>query len=210
VGIPSSCDVFYATHILEDGCAFRKWRPPPSQLAPLVTMTQVNAQRLFRTIGTLQIAIIVLVVITALVHLQRGIGMSVGGFGGGPGGGPPGGAPGGAPSGAPGRPPGGAPGGFNMFQYLPLPLPILFLINGIGYLVLGSALYLPALARYRRVVRWLLIIFAAATFMLYFLFNGFRLSPIVIVDKVAELTLIVLLLIDDRQATRATADTGQT
>jgi hypothetical protein len=157
-------------------------------------MSQVTSQRLSRTMGTLQIAIVVLVVITALVHLQRGIGMSAGGFGGGP--------PGGAPGRPPGGPPGGAPGGFNIFQLLPLPLPILFLINGTGYLVLGSALYLPALARYRRVVRWLLIIFAAATFLLYFLFNGFRFSPIAVVDKVAELTLIVLLLIDDRRAAR--------
>jgi hypothetical protein len=169
-------------------------------------MTQFNSQRLSRTIGTLQIVIIVLVVIAALVHLQRGISMSIGGFGGG--------APGGTPGGFPGRPrggpPGGAPGGFNIFQLLPLPLPILFLINGIGYLLLGSALYLPALAQYRRVVRWLLIIFAAATFMLYFLFNGFRLNPIAIVDKTAELTLIALLLIDDRQAGHATAEIGQT
>ncbi len=165
-------------------------------------MTQVNSRRLFRTIGTLQIAIIVLVAIAALVHLQRGIGMSAGGFGGGP--------PGGAQGRPPGGPPGGAPGGFNIFQYLPLPLPTLFLINEIGYLVLNSALYLPPLARYRRVVRWLLIIFAAATFMLYFLFNGFRLSPIAIVDKLAELALIILLLIDDRQAAHATAATGQT
>ena len=153
-------------------------------------MSQVSSQRLVRTIGTLQIAIVVLVVVTALIHLQRGIGMSAGGFGGGP--------------------PGGAPGGFNMFQLLPLPLPILFLINGIGYLVLATALYLPALAQYRRVVRWLLIIFAAATFLLYFLFNGFRLNPIAIVDKAAELALIVLLLIEDRQSARATAQIGQT
>jgi hypothetical protein len=45
VGIPSSCDVFYATHILEDGCAFRKWRPPPSQLAPLVNTPALLPQK---------------------------------------------------------------------------------------------------------------------------------------------------------------------
>jgi hypothetical protein len=160
-------------------------------------MSQVSSRRLFRTIGTLQIVILALVVITALIHLQFGIGMLARGFG------PP-------PGGARGGPPGGAPGGFNMFRYLPLPLPILFLINGTGYLVLGSALYLPALARYRHVVRWLLIIFAAATFILYFLFNGFRLSPLAVVDKTVELTLIVLLLIDNRQAMRARAEVGQT
>src|SRR4051812_30371752 len=103
-------------------------------------MSQVQSQRLQRTIGTLQIVIIALVVITALVHLQRGVGMSLGGGRpGGPGaGGPPGGSP-----------PGGGSGGFNIMQLLPLPLPMLFLLNGIGYLVLVTALYLPALAKYR-------------------------------------------------------------
>jgi len=38
VGIPSSYDVLCATHILEDGCAFRKPSLAPSQLAPLVNM----------------------------------------------------------------------------------------------------------------------------------------------------------------------------
>ena len=161
-------------------------------------MAQVQSQRLQRTIGALQIAIIILVVITALVHLQRGFGMLAGGFGDGA----PRGLP---PGGGAGRPAGGPPGGFNMFQYLPLPLPILFLINGTSYLVLGTALYLPALQRYRGIVRWLLIIFAATTFVLYFLFNGFRLSPIAVIDKIAELTLIVLLFVDGRQSTRSAA-----
>src|SRR5438034_11790159 len=75
-------------------------------------MAQVQSQRLQRTIGALQIAIIVLIVITALVHLQRGIGMLAGGFGDGA----PRGLP---PGGGAGRPAGGPPGGFNIFQYLP-------------------------------------------------------------------------------------------
>ena len=90
-------------------------------------------------------------------------------------------------------------------RMLPLPLPILFFVNAIGYLTLGGALYLPALSRYRSIVRWLLIIFAAATFVLYFLVNGFRLSPLVVVDKLVELSLIVLLFIDGRQSRSATA-----
>ncbi len=157
-------------------------------------MSQVQSRRLLRTIGTLQIAIIILVAITAFIHLQRGIGMSAGGFGGGP------------PGGRPGGPPGGPPGGFNILQALPIPLPILFLLNGLGYLVLVTALYLPPLYRYRRIVRWLLIIFAAVTFLLYFLVNGFRLNPISIIAKSAEIALIILLLIEDRQAVRSTVD----
>lgn len=156
-------------------------------------MSQASSRRLFRTIGTLQIAIIILVAITALIHLQRGIGMSLGG--------PPGGGPGGAPGGGPG----GAPGGFNIMQLLPLPLPILFLLNGIGYLVLVGALYLPALYRYQRIVRWLLIIFAAVTIIMYFAIVGFRLNPIGIVDKIVEIALIILLLIEDRQSARSTS-----
>ena len=157
-------------------------------------MSQVQSRRLLRTIGTLQIAIIILVAITAFIHLQRGIGMSAGGFGGGP------------PGGRPGGPPGGPPGGFNILQALPIPLPILFLLNGLGYLVLVTALYLPPLYRYRRIVRWLLIIFAAVTFLLYFLVNGFRLNPISIIAKSAEIALIILLLIEDRQTVRSTVD----
>src|SRR5262245_8644124 len=135
------------------------------------TMAQAQSRRFLGSLGTLQYAILALVVITALVHLTRGISMSMFMFGGGPRGGPP-------PGGSAGSFQGGPPGGFNMFQYRPLPLPILFLINGVGYLTLGAALYLLALSQYRRIVRWLLIIFAATTFVLYFLLNGFRLNPL--------------------------------
>jgi hypothetical protein len=92
-------------------------------------MAQAQSRRFLGGLGTLQYAILALVVITALVHLSRGISMSMFMFGGGPRGGPPGGPP---PGGGAGRFQGGPPGGFNMFQYLPLPLPILFLINGMA------------------------------------------------------------------------------
>jgi hypothetical protein len=159
-------------------------------------MSQVQAQRLQRTIGVLQIAIIALVVITALIHLQRGVGMSMGGGPGGPGGPPPGGSEGRPPGGQPGGP----PGGFNIMQLLPIPMPMLFLLNGIGYLVLVAALYLPALAQYQPIVRWALILFTALTIVMYFLVNGLRLNPIGIFDKLVEIALIVLLFIEGRQA----------
>ena len=164
-------------------------------------MSQIQSRSLSRTMGRSQIAIVALVVVTALVHLQRGIGMLAGGFGGGP----PGGAPGGRPG---GPPPAGPPGGFNIMQVLPLPLPILFLLNGIGYLVLVTALNLPALSRYRRIVRWLLILFAAVTIVMYFLIAGFSPNPLGLIDKAVEIALIVLLLIEDRQEARATAEAG--
>lgn len=168
-------------------------------------MSEVTTRRFFG-FRPLQLVIIVLVVFTALVHLQRGLGMGMGGFGGGPGGGRP--AGGNPPEG--GQPPsdgprggGGAPMGFALMRMLPIPLPILFLLNGIGYLGLLIALYLPALARYQHIIRWLLIAFAAVTIVLYFLFAGFSPNPIGLIDKVIEVALIVALFIEGRQARQA-------
>ena len=164
-------------------------------------MSQASSQRLVRTIGTLQIVIIVLVVITALIHLQRGIGFL--------GGGPPGGRPGGGQA---GPPPGGGGGpgrgGFNILAMLPIPLPFLFLLNGIGYLVLVSALYLPQLRQYQPIVRWLLIAFAAVTIIMYFLISGERFNPVGYFAKAVEVTLIVLLLIDGQRSARLAENTA--
>jgi hypothetical protein len=155
-------------------------------------MSQATSQRFVRTIGTLQIVIIVLVLITALIHLQRGIGFL--------GGGPPGGAP---RAGQAGPPPGGGQGGFNIMALLPIPLPYLFLLNGIGYLVLVTALYLPQLRQYQPIVRWLLIIFAALTIIMYFAIAGVRVNPVGYLTKAVEVALIVLLLIEGRRAAAA-------
>jgi hypothetical protein len=160
-------------------------------------MSQATSQRFVKTIGTLQIVIIALVVITALIHLQKGIGMS---FGGGQGGPPPGGGQGGGQG---GPRPGGGSGGFNIMAMLPIPLPMLFLLNGIGYLVLVSALYLPQLRQYQPIVRWLLIAFAAVTIIMYFAIAGFRFNPVGYLAKAVEVALIVLLLIDGRRSAAA-------
>jgi hypothetical protein len=155
-------------------------------------MAQATAQRLRGTIGALQIAIIVLVIITALIHLQRGIGMSFGG--------PPGGGQGGPPPGGQGGPPPGAGGGFSIMQLMPFPMPVMFLLNGIGYLVLVTALYLPALRQYQPIVRWLLILFAAVTIIMYFAIAGLRPNPVGLLTKAVEVALIVLLFIEGRRA----------
>lgn len=157
-------------------------------------MARTYDRRSSSGIGPLQIAIIALVILTALVHLQRWVGMSSGGFAGGP----PGGRAGGGPRGG---------GGFNIIQMLPLPLPMLFLLNGIGYLVLVGALYLPALHQYQRPIRWLLIAFTALTIIMYFSISGFRPNPIGLIDKLAEIVLIGLLLIDGRQSAPAPVST---
>jgi hypothetical protein len=107
---------------------------------------------------------------------------------------PPGGGPGG-PGG--GRPPGG--GGPSIMSMLPVPLPVLFLLNFVGYIVLAIALYLPALQRYRQVTRWVLIVYTAITVILWFLFTGGRFDIIGYSDKIVEIALIVLLLIDSRK-----------
>jgi hypothetical protein len=91
-------------------------------------------------------------------------------------------------------------------QMLPIPLPTLFLLNGIGYLVLVTALHLPTLRQYQPIVRWLLIIFAAITIIMYFAIAGLRPNPIGLLTKAVEVALIVLLLIDGRRSSSATTD----
>jgi hypothetical protein len=88
-------------------------------------------------------------------------------------------------------------------QLIPLPLPTLFLLNGIGYLVLVTALYLPQLRSYQPIVRWLLIIFAAVTIIMYFAIAGLRPNPVGLLTKAVEIALIVLLLIEGRRAAAA-------
>jgi hypothetical protein len=105
--------------------------------------------------GALQIAIILLTLATALIHLFLGI--SLLGMGG----------------------------------------PPLFILNGIGYLVLLVALYLPQLRQYQNYTRWVLIGFTAIT-VLAWLAIGQR-NMLGYVDKLIEIVLIVCLFIDGRR-----------
>ena len=75
-----------------------------------------------------------------------------------------------------------------------------FILNGLGYLTLLAALYLPQLARYRNVVRWVLIGYAALTILLWILI-GAR-TPIGYIDKAIEIALISLLLLEARRSRR--------
>jgi uncharacterized membrane protein len=74
----------------------------------------------------------------------------------------------------------------------------LFILNGLGYIALLAALYLPVpqLMRYRNLARWALIGYTALTVILW-LVIGAR-TPIGYVDKLIELALISLLLIEWR------------
>ena len=75
-----------------------------------------------------------------------------------------------------------------------------FILNGLGYLVLLAALYLPVprVAHYRNVVRWVLIGYAALTIFLWILF-GERVL-IGYTAKAIEVALILLLLLDARRS----------
>jgi len=77
---------------------------------------------------------------------------------------------------------------------------VLFILNGLGYLTLLAALYLPipVLATYRPWVRWALMGFTALTIILWVIM-GAR-GPLAYIDKAIEVVLIVLLFIESRRA----------
>jgi hypothetical protein len=75
----------------------------------------------------------------------------------------------------------------------------LFYLDGLGYIVLTAALYLPAFARFRRLIRWALIALTVATIVAYFALIGGHYDAIGILDKIAEVVLIVLLVVEDRR-----------
>ncbi len=74
----------------------------------------------------------------------------------------------------------------------------MFILNGLGYLALLAALYLPVprLARHKNIVRWALIGYAALTILLWVLI-GAR-NGLAYADKAIEVALITLLLIEAR------------
>lgn len=74
-----------------------------------------------------------------------------------------------------------------------------FILNGLGYLALLAALYLPVpqLARYHDTARWVLVGYTALTIFLWILL-GAR-TPIGYIDKLIEVALISLLILDARR-----------
>jgi hypothetical protein len=78
----------------------------------------------------------------------------------------------------------------------------LFVLNGLGYLGLLAALILPIprISEYRNLVRWVLVGYASLTIFLWILV-GAR-NPIGYADKVIELVLVVLLVLDARGSRR--------
>ena len=84
-------------------------------------------------------------------------------------------------------------------------LPIMFLLNGIGYLVLLVALYLPALAIFQRPIRWLFIAYTLLTFILWVVITHAAFDPFDYTDKLIELCLIVLLFAEAAMARNGVA-----
>ena len=77
-------------------------------------------------------------------------------------------------------------------------LGFLFILNGLGYLTLLVAFFLPQpfFRRYHNLVRWLLAGFAAATIFGWLVLNRDFSDPLGVISKLSEVILIVLLVLD--------------
>lgn len=80
---------------------------------------------------------------------------------------------------------------------------VLFILNGLGYLVLVGLLYLPIpqLVSRHRLVRRALMVYTAVTIVLYFVWgvmSGEWAVPVGPIDKVVEAVMVGLLWREDR------------
>jgi len=76
---------------------------------------------------------------------------------------------------------------------------LIFLLNGIGYLALLGAIYLPIafLARYRSLFCWSLLAYTALTVVLWGFFGASGFTAYL--DKIVEVVLIVLVWLEARR-----------
>ena len=86
-----------------------------------------------------------------------------------------------------------ATAGIHIFLAIPANL-VMFYLNGIGYIVLALALFLPQFKNYRGQIRWVLIAFTLVT-IIGWVAVGER-STIAYIDKIIEVALLVLLWLD--------------
>lgn len=75
---------------------------------------------------------------------------------------------------------------------------VMFILNGIGYIVLATALFMPQFRSYHHLIRWALIAYTTIT-VLAWVFVGAP-STIAYIDKAIEVLLIILLFIEQRGA----------
>ena len=127
----------------------------------------------------LSIGIVVLAVLTALVHLVLGLGTFW------------------VASHGP-APVGSTPQGL-------VTIATLFLLNCIGYLALLVAFYLPWLKHVKPSIRWLLIGYTTLTIVVWYFVEFRHADMFDYSDKLIEVLLIVLLLLDGRLARRLLA-----
>jgi hypothetical protein len=75
---------------------------------------------------------------------------------------------------------------------------MVFILNGLGYLALLSALYapLPALRPYRPIIRWIFITYTAVTLVLWIIIGGNARTPIAFFVKAVEILLIISLWLE--------------
>lgn len=77
-----------------------------------------------------------------------------------------------------------------------------FLLNGIGYLGLLGAFFLPALKAYQGIIRWVLLGYTLLTIILWFFLGGpseGTLDPLDVTVKVIEVVLCLLLIVHWRK-----------
>ena len=83
---------------------------------------------------------------------------------------------------------------------------VLFILNGLGYLALLAALYLPwpPLIAWRRVTRRVLMGYTVLTIVLFVVWGimSGEWSGIGLLDKAIEVVLLILLWLEDRRASR--------
>ena len=82
----------------------------------------------------------------------------------------------------------------------------LFILNGLGYLALLAALYLPiTLAkRWHRVIRWMFAAYILLTIALYFVFHAdgsWQEDGLGLATKLIEVILLLLLIYDGQEQT---------
>ena len=78
-------------------------------------------------------------------------------------------------------------------------LNFLFMLNGVGYISLLLALYIPQTAAYHRIVRVLLMGYTALTIVLWAIITR-PYDPADFPFKLVEILLIALLIVEDSQA----------
>jgi hypothetical protein len=139
-------------------------------------MATITMRRSVTHFGSLQIAICVLVAVTALIHLSLGAMTSV------------------MVATQPTLV--ASMGGAAALSIMAA----LFYCNFAGYIVLSATLYLPALHRFQPVTRWTLIGYTAVTVLAYVALAQGHFDVFGFADKACEGLLIALLVVEGRLA----------